>query len=180
MTRSESPLIHQLLERLARLAAAEEWTDDLNPAQIAALRYLDRANRFSRSPYQVAEYLSATRGTVSQTLRALARKGLVEEHASAEDRRRIAYDVTAKGRAALGGGGPLSGAIDALPAPQAADLEEALTGLLRDAIARSGGRPFGVCRTCRHHIDRSGGRFCALLEVALSGEDAERICYEHA
>jgi len=69
--------IRELIERLARVSAADEWADDLNPTQKAALAYLARANQYSRSPSQVAEFLAATRGTVSQTLKALARKGLI-------------------------------------------------------------------------------------------------------
>ena len=105
MTTDPRTEIRHLLDRLCRLAAAEEWTADLNPSQSAALAYLARANRFSRSPSQVADYLSSTRGTVSQTLKALHRKGYVAEVRSDTDRRSISYDVTRSGLAALGAAG---------------------------------------------------------------------------
>jgi predicted transcriptional regulator len=59
-----------LIDRLERLTRAGEGLG-LNPAQWEALRFLARANRFSRSPAAVADYLASTRGTVSQTLIAL-------------------------------------------------------------------------------------------------------------
>ena len=86
--------IRDLIERIARLNSADEWTDDLNPTQWSALSYLSQANQFSRSPSQVAEFMAATRGTVSQTLKALARKELIIEIRSQIDRRWISYDVT--------------------------------------------------------------------------------------
>lgn len=180
MTQSTRTHIALLLERLARLAASETWSDELNPAQRAALGYLDRANRFSRAPSQVADYLSATRGTVSQTLKALARKGLIEERRSAADKRSITYDVTSAGKTALNEPGALSGAIDGLSGRESERLERALSGLLQAAIETRGGKSFGLCRTCRHHREGSDGRFCDLLRVALSAEDAGRICHEHA
>ena len=63
------------LERLTRLMRAGEHEGGLNPAQWEALRYLARANRFSRTPAALADFLGTTRGTVSQTVIALERTG---------------------------------------------------------------------------------------------------------
>lgn len=178
---SKSVRIQLLLERLARVAAAEDWSADVNPAQFAALSYLDRANRFSRSPSQVADYLSATRGTVSQTLKALARKGLVEERRSAADKRSISYDVTPEGSAVLSSRSALSDAVDQLGFKQATALEEGLAKLVETAIKARGDRAFGLCRTCRHHrVGDNTDRFCSLLNLPLEEREAEQICAEHA
>ncbi len=40
----------ELIDRLERLVRASEQAGDLNPAQWEVLRYLARANRFSRTP----------------------------------------------------------------------------------------------------------------------------------
>lgn len=68
-----------LIERIARLMQAEEQKGPLNPAQWEALRYLAKANRFSRTPAALAEYLGSTRGTVSQTLIALEKRTALSE-----------------------------------------------------------------------------------------------------
>lgn len=91
--------IRDLLDRVLRTSAAEDWTEDISPSQRAVLSYLSRANRYSRAPSQVADYLSATRGTVSQTLKTLARKGLVSEQRSEKDKRSISYKISEIGRA---------------------------------------------------------------------------------
>ncbi|MDQ0313744.1 MarR family winged helix-turn-helix transcriptional regulator [Amorphus orientalis] len=163
---------------MARLDAAETWTDELNPAQLAALAYLSRANRFSRSPSQVAEYLGATRGTVSQTLKALERKGYVHETRSQSDKRSISYELTAAGADAAARRSPLSVALGRLEDSTAAELEDTLSALLSSIIRANGGRPFGVCRTCRHFRRNAEGAFCALLSVPLSASETEKICQE--
>ena len=75
------------LERLARLLRSSEQIEGLYPVQWEALRYLQRANRFSRSPGALADFLGATRGTVSQSLIALERKGLIARKPDPRDRR---------------------------------------------------------------------------------------------
>src|SRR3546814_7076019 len=54
-----------LLDRLSRLTRELQFVDGLNPAQWEALRFLATANKYSRSPTALAEYLGATKGTVS-------------------------------------------------------------------------------------------------------------------
>ncbi|MSU91515.1 MarR family transcriptional regulator [Rhodobacteraceae bacterium 2CG4] len=167
-----------LIERLARLSAAGAWEDGLNPTQAAALAYLARANRFSRAPSHVAAYLGATRGTTSQTLRALERKGLVSERRSDRDRRSISYAPTARGAGIAARRGALDAALEALPAPALAALTDGLDATLRAMLAARGGRAFGVCRTCRHHAPRGAGGYCRLLQVALLPEETGQICHE--
>ncbi|MBK6467267.1 MAG: MarR family transcriptional regulator [Rhodobacter sp.] len=178
---TEASDLPELILRLARLAEAEAWAQGLNPAQAAALAYLGRANRFSRAPSQVADWLGATRGTVSQTLKALAARGLVEEDASPRDRRSISYGLTEAGRAALSHPAPLDHAAAALPEAAALAAAQALARVLGDLLARQGNRPFGLCRTCRHHQPRGGaGAWCGLLSQPLAPEEAMQICHEHA
>jgi DNA-binding MarR family transcriptional regulator len=60
-----------------RLMRAGEHEGGLNPAQWEALRYLSRANRFSNSPIALTRFLGSTKGTISQTIEALERKGFI-------------------------------------------------------------------------------------------------------
>ncbi|MEZ5812049.1 MAG: MarR family transcriptional regulator [Rhizobiaceae bacterium] len=171
--------IRELVDRIARIGQAGEWEGDLNPTQRAALAYLSRANRFSRSPSHVADYLSATRGTVSQTLKALARKGYVEEVRSALDRRSISYKVTDKGLEATAFDTDIGAALAHYGETEAAELAAALKQLVARLIAVRGGRGFGTCRTCRHHRRNPTGLYCDLLKVDLKPHEADRICHEH-
>jgi DNA-binding MarR family transcriptional regulator len=174
--------IPALVLRLARLAEADDWARRLNPAQAAALDFLARANRFSRSPSHLAEWLGTTRGTVSQTLKALAARGLVAEEQAPRDRRSISYALTEAGRAALGQDAALQRDIAALPQAQAIATADALATLLRARLARRNWRAFGLCRICRHHMPDPGGEtgYCRLLQVALAAGEPAQICAEHA
>jgi len=170
--------IRDLIERLARVSAADEWADDLNPTQKAALAYLARANRYSRSPSQVAEFLTATRGTVSQTLKALARKGLIEEGRSSGDRRWISYAITPGGLEALNGTTVIDEALDKLELTVATELSRGLTSLVHEALDARGKRRFGVCRSCKFHQIKGAAGYCALLKVDLASEETSQICHE--
>ncbi|MFV0512041.1 MAG: MarR family winged helix-turn-helix transcriptional regulator [Jhaorihella sp.] len=171
--------IRALLDRLCRLSAADDWQDGLNPSQVAVLAYLGRANRFSRSPSHVAAYLGATRGTVSQSLKSLLSKGFVRERRLPGDRRSISFELTGQGVAALGRRRVLDDALGDLAPERLADLGAALTDVLRDVLRRRGGKGFGLCRSCAFHRHGTEGRYCTLLNLALSEEEAGQICHEH-
>lgn len=171
--------IRALIERLAKLSEAEDWAEDLNPAQMTALTYLDRANRFSRAPSHVAAYSGSTRGTVSQTLRALERKGLVTESRSESDRRSISFEVTEAGHALASAEKTLDQVIGDLPPESAAALELGLDAVLRGLIKARGGKAFGICRTCRHHLKQGTGGYCQLLAVNLQPAETGQTCHEH-
>lgn len=151
----------------------------MNPAQIAALEYLARANRFSRAPSHVADYLGTTRGTMSQTLKALMRKGYVSESRSKTDKRSIAYNLTDEGRSIAAHRGALLDAIDTLSDADQASLNESLSALLKLQLDENGGRPFGICRTCAHHRITREGAYCALLSLSLNADEPDEICHEH-
>jgi DNA-binding MarR family transcriptional regulator len=176
---TDAETIRDLIDRLTRLAAAEEWNGPLNPSQFAALSYLARANRFSRAPSHVADFLATTRGTASQTLKALARKDLIAETRSDEDKRSIRYDVSAPGLEVLQSPSSLEKAIDTLPPEVNASLASSLKALVLTMLHQRGGRSFGICRTCCHHEAKDTGGHCRLLNVPLSPTDAAQLCHEH-
>jgi DNA-binding MarR family transcriptional regulator len=167
-----------LVERLARLSRAGGFEAGMNPAQWEALRYLSRANRFSRTPAALADYLQSSRGTVSQTLIALEEKRLVKKARARADARSVTLALTDKGRRLLRKDGERALAADIDAGGEAAALAAALEGALTRALARRGGKPFGVCKTCRHFRRDGETRRCALLEVPLDASDAEAICAE--
>lgn len=171
--------IQSLLDRLTRLNAADEWNGPLNPSQFAALAYLARANRFSRAPSQVADYLATTRGTASQTLKALARKHLIDEERVELDKRSIRYRVTDEGSAILDTQPSIAEAAKELPNDVSEALAQGLTLLLQSTLKRRNGRSFGICRSCRHHLQKAEGPFCTLLTVPLTPAEAGQICHEH-
>lgn len=179
MKQSPQNRIRDLIERISRLNSADDWSDALNPTQWAALSYLSQANRFSRAPSQVAEFMSATRGTVSQTLKALARKGLITEIRSTTDRRWISYDITTKGIEMLDGTKTIDHALQGIDASIIKSLEDGLESLLREALVLRGRKQFGQCQSCRYHRKEKTGGHCKLLNEALKSNETRQICHEY-
>ena len=176
----------QLIDRLDRLSRSGELGRGLNAAQWEAMRFIARANRFSRTPAALADYLGTTRGTVSQSLISLEKRGHIARTQSHRDKRSVELSLTAQGETALADDPLLRLAADFATA-RSADLTSVVT-LLRDtlarAIARNRSKPFGVCRTCRHFEvatgSKSGYARCALLDEPLSKEDSLAICAEQS
>jgi len=188
MARFDDPAaVTDLLERVGRLLQSDLHAAGLPPAQWQALRYLADANRFSRTPGAIGRYLDATKGTVSQTIMALARKGLVRKTPDPADRRSVSLRLTARGEALIARH-PVS-EITAVAAALAPETREALGAglarLLDGMLARRNGRAFGQCARCRFFQSnasggaRAGPHRCGLLGVALSDDDAARICVEY-
>ncbi len=165
-------LAHVLREDLRAVATAH----GLALAQLEVLRYLALANRFSDTLSALVEYLGTTKGTVSQTVSALERKGLIERLPDAEDGRIQHCRLTEAAE----------GVVRASDGPELlrrvvldASTINRLEGVLRDLLKARDGRAFGVCVTCAHHRVTQQGRRCALLGVDLTEHDATRICREH-
>lgn len=172
-----------LLERLSRLLQNDAHATGLKPTQWEVVRYLSRANRFSRSPGNLTIYLGMTKGTVSQTLQVLERKGLIVKTATERDRRGVMLDLTEAGENLLAGD-PLNNldtSIAAMPSDERDVLGLAVKGLLKDMLDRRGGRPFGSCKSCRYfnqRHDQGSPHFCGLLHEPLTLADSDKICVE--
>ncbi len=181
----DAVLAANLMERVGRLARTEEQVGDLYPAQWAVLRYLSRANRFSSTPMAMTKYLATTRGTISQTIIALERKGYVERHPSATDKRSVNVELTEQGRGKLLCD-PLLKLADYLKSAlgqQTESLAGMLEALLREIVKSNDGQMFGQCKSCRHFNSGGGSSTrephrCGLLDVDLSALDSEDICVE--
>lgn len=172
-----------ILERLGALLHQSVRDDaarhGLLPIHVQVLAYLGRANRYSNLPIAIAEYFGITRGTVSQTLAVLERKGLVSRQADARHGRRVHLTLTPAGEAVLEGSWPrrIDAALDDMPIA-ARDLEAALRALLASLQRLNGHQAFGVCRACAHFIDEAAGSRCGLTGEALAAEQTTRICRE--
>ena len=175
----------RLVDRLERLARLDATPDPLNAAQWEALRYLARANRYSRTPAAVADYLASTRGTVSRTLAALEDKGYLQREDNPRDGRSVDFALTARGRKAAQRDPLLAMAadMDASLGADVARLRRLLQRSLHGSIARNGGRAFGACLDCRHFLRQANPgapapHHCGLLDVALSDAESRLLCVE--
>ncbi len=172
--------IAELLDRLGRATHALQFVHGLNPAQWEALRFLGRANRYSRSPTILAEYLGTTKGTASQTLRALEDKGYVRRCKDCADRRGVTLEITSEGRALLDLDPmrDIEQAVAALAAPCAAHLAEGLAQVLAKVRSRCRQGQFGVCERCSHLVaaGESQTTQCGLTGDTLSLDERKLLC----
>jgi DNA-binding MarR family transcriptional regulator len=170
-----------LFSRLSRIINSESYGHGLKPVQWSALRFLARANRFSRTPSGLTTWLGQTKGTVSQTIAALERKGLLARGSKGEDRRVVRLELTDAAQALLArdDNAAATTMLNALPKDDEAELERLLTVMLRAHVAERGNRTMGLCADCRYFErgDR-GHNHCGLLDVPLDDADAASICVE--
>ena len=97
----ERAMIVEIVDRLSRIAHSIQFAEGLNTAQWAALRCVARANRNSCSPSALADLMGLTKGTVSQTRKALEAGELIERHRKPGDRRAVRITVTQAGHELL-------------------------------------------------------------------------------
>jgi DNA-binding MarR family transcriptional regulator len=171
------------LERLARLLRQAGHTRGLNPVQWEALRYLSRCNALSHSPGAMARYLSSTKGTVSQTVKALAAKGLVLKTVDAQDQRGVALFLTEAGKALLKHDDTLvlQADIAELSDKTRRRFDRALDALLEQERLRQGEPGFGSCNDCRYYRQASTGlaAHCMKVNATVSVAETTLICIEH-
>ena len=178
MKLNESRRIKTLLDRIVRASASQDWGDGLNPAQRAVLVFLSSANQFSRAPSNIAQYMCTTRGTTSQTLKALERKELVSQSVSPTDKRSISYDITPLGRKTLSADVEFDTVLDSLSNQEASALLNSLESVAHRFIAARGYMPFGICNRCEYHEKKGTSGFCSLLQIQLTNKEATQLCHE--
>jgi MarR family transcriptional regulator, negative regulator of the multidrug operon emrRAB len=179
--------VFDLIERMAALLRSEERKKctelGLQPVHLQILDYLSRCNRYSDTPAALTNYLGMTRGTVSQSLLLLMKKGFIKKTVDSKDRRVIHLSLLLEGE-------------DVLKKARSSDLfhqastifkennfanhhdifSNALTALQKANQSHS----FGLCKTCRYFTESSAGFICGLTKEPLSQSDSEKICQEHS
>lgn len=178
-------MLFDLLERLSSLTRVwfrqHPLLADLQPIQLSALVYLARCNRYSNTPLAVTDYLGLTKGTVSQSLKALESKGLIVKSQNEWDKRSVHLDLSPQARALVEAVMPPAFLADAAQrmGTSAVELEWLLSDLLRNVQRNEDVPSFGLCATCFYHQHVDGRSFCGLTQEPLAEHEVELICWEH-
>lgn len=185
---ADSARIAYLIERLGNLLRAGERSqglaDGLQPVHVQMVQYLSLCNRYSDTPAGVTEFSGATKGTTSQSLGVLERKGYIRKKADREDGRVVHLELTTKGKRFVETKFPppdFEAALAGMREGERGELSRLLTGLLTGLQRENGGRMFGVCHTCRlfRRDALAGSHQCGLTLEPLTDEDSAKICREH-
>ncbi len=134
MQRNQSSrAVAELLTQIGRLSHSRGFTGGLNPAQWTALRYFGQAEPSARTVMKFADYYNSSRGTASQSIAALVRKGYLARRPSPEKKSSHILDVTPIGRTMLSEDpiNHLVEGIDSLSDSAVGSFAESLETLLR-------------------------------------------------
>jgi DNA-binding MarR family transcriptional regulator len=190
------PLLHRLadgIERLATLSRADAWQASrdrgLNPLQARILRVLRAHGGGVSGAHRLAALLALTPATVSDSLSALAGKGLVVKARTRERPRALSVALSEAGHAlaeALDAPtGALADALAALDPAEQSALLRVLIKMIR-ALQEAGRIPVArMCVSCRYfranvHVDPDLPHHCALVDAPFADRHLRLDCAEHA
>jgi MarR family transcriptional repressor of emrRAB len=181
----KNPLVLlELVERLGNLMRTElrktGADESLQPVHLQALIYVSKANRYSNTPQALADYLGVTKGTVSQTLLLLDRRGLIERFEDDIDRRVVRLRLSSAGEQFLAESQPALAWQNATRNISPNRIRNA-TSALREALVTlqvdNEGTVFGECNTCSWCQKLSQRIYrCGRMGDRLSGPETRKIC----
>lgn len=170
--------IAELLVHVGRAAQSEGAISELTAAQWTCLRFFARANGSTRTPSAFASFQATTRGTASQIVKSLERRGLVTRTRSERDRRSVCFDLTEQGRATLAQDPlrDLVGLIGGLGDAESARFLMTLSRLASALAAKRDVPSFGTCQDCSHFETSGDGAYCACMAVELAADETHKLC----
>jgi MarR family transcriptional regulator, negative regulator of the multidrug operon emrRAB len=158
-----------------------------------ALRFLGRANRFSRTPSTLAAAIGATLAATSPIVKILVKKSLLVRKPSLEDKRSVTLEVTALGKSHLAQHDPVNLPLNAIAALGDED-RIALFNALREIASRidlaNQRLDVGICRDCMFLAEQGpnarkgrnpAGFRCRLYRTPISSDETALLCtsFEH-
>jgi len=176
----------KLIDRISTLLRSEERKKyaafALQPIHGQVLEYLSKCNKHSDTPASVTEYLGLTKGTVSQTLQVLERKGFIEKTQDEVDRRIVHLRLLPSGLDLVKVAQPLEifqQAEKQVATQKYNTLAEALKQTLIALQQANHSKTFGLCNTCCYFGERDNYFHCELTGKPLEQADTDKICKEH-
>ena len=178
-------------ERIALVLRSDLWSAageaGLNPTQAQVLGFLTARPPGIR-PKEIANHLGVSAASVTDTLNALDRKGLVSREADPADARAVAVRPTAEGlrlnRSIAAAASQVAMALAQLSPAEQASLLLAQVKLVRSLQLADAIPVQRLCVTCRHfrpnaHPGAAHPHHCAFVNAAIGTEDLRLDCGEH-
>nr|WP_314963905.1 MarR family transcriptional regulator [Bradyrhizobium cosmicum] len=170
--------------------AANSWQFDgtrhgMSDREWMALRFLARANRFSRTPSALAKFVGTTRATVSQMVKQLEVKGYLERKGSDSDKRSIVLCITPRGEKILTRD-PIAPLVTAIATVDlgAHNFRDTLRYVLDRLDTAEHTAHAGNCRQCIFLMERGSKRSkiqadytCLIFRTAINREEMDLLCF---
>jgi DNA-binding MarR family transcriptional regulator len=180
------------LDRLCAVMRADAWniagTAGLNPTQLHALTFIaGRAPKGVRIG-AVATQLGVTQPTVTDSIAALVRKGLLTKATDPEDPRAVSVRITSSGRDVVRGIGLVitatERALETLSQDEQAELLRAIVKTIRALQIAGAIAPQRLCVTCKYfrahaHADQRNPHHCDYVDKAFGAGSLQIDCAEH-
>jgi len=179
------------LERLGQasgvLARRAAEADGLSPIQLRLLLRLAAAPERRWRPSALAREFDVSAASLSDSIAALERKGLVERRPLGSDRRGTSLHLSGAGRRLAAEAAvptaPLERAVAALPQAEQLALMGSLFALIESLREEGVITVARMCVSCAHFRPgaHSGAQpnHCALLDIPLGAADLRLDCPEH-
>lgn len=181
----------ELVGQIARILWFEGTKHGLRDREWMAVRFLSRANRFSRTPSALASYVGTTRGTASFIISELERLGYIERKRSATDKRSVMLSVTQQGKKFLVRD-PISVLLEAIAVldnETKIQFRDTLRHVLDQSDAAEQRHHTDVCRRCiflREDRTTADGKTtvefsCRLFRAPIAEAEVDLLCtsFEH-
>lgn len=175
-----------LIERISSLLRSEQRKRyaalGLQPVHVQTLEYLDQCNRFSNTPRALTKYLGLTKGTLSQSLQVLVRKGYIKKNADTEDGRVVRLNLLENGKQLLNDLQPIDAfeqAEKTVCKSSFVSFNEALMTTLTELQKAHNLNGFGSCNSCTLFEIQDNHYFCNSRQESMTQTDAGKICREY-
>lgn len=175
------------LERISEAFRVLLWNESrentLSPIQIQILIFLLFHSQEKCKVSYLAQEFNMTKATISDSIKLLLQKGLIEKFEDTIDTRSYLIGLTNEGKQTAEKSANFAFAIEKpLGSLNEAQKEVMLSGLLKliYELNRAGIITIQrMCFTCTHYRCESGNHFCKLLESDLTASDIRVDCAEH-
>lgn len=179
------------LERIARATAVldrrEARAHGLSSVQLRVLLQLVAGPPERRRPGALAREFDVSAASMSDSIAALERKGMLRRERAGNDGRGVALRATVRGRRLTermrAVTRPVEDAVADLPAGEQVALMRSLFAVIADLRRQGAVTVARMCVTCAHFRPgvRDGRRphHCALLDMRLGESDLRADCAEH-
>lgn len=155
----------------------------LSPLQIHILIFLLYHDQEARTVTRIAHELNLTKPTVSDAVRSLEQKGLLEKEPGTVDSRQTFLNLTSTGKSMAqtvsGFANDMVSLVAALSPNQKAVMLESLLEII-NKLQRMGIIPLNaMCFTCRYYAQLEGDHYCKLMKRPLLATELRLNCPEH-
>ena len=174
------------LERISEAFRVLLWehakSTGLSPIQIQILIFIKYHEQKLCNVSHLAQEFNMTKATISDAIKVLHRKELIEKHPSVEDRRAYTIALTEEGKKIITQAEqfaqPIRAALDTIDANEKASFLKNLSQLIFQLNRSDILQIQRTCYLCRFYKKNQEGHFCQYLQKALSDQELRLDCPE--